>query len=113
MADRDREDDAGRRRKVGFKGWLSGLQAAYWDAFCSYAHGGLRLIARRNSAEAIEDVATEDEAIQVLRFAVLMSLMAGSVWCDLASDAEGATEASARAKPYLTKGSVEAGVSAG
>jgi hypothetical protein len=89
--------------QLGLNGWLSGIERRYWDAFCSYAHGGLRLIARRNSPEAIEDVATEEEAIEILRFAVLMSLLAGSVWCELAGDVEGATEASARARPYLGK----------
>lgn len=89
--------------KAGFNGWLVGLQQRYWKAFCSYAHGGLRLIARRNSSEAIESTATEEEMIEIVRFAVLMSLFATSIWCEIAGDAEGAREAAARAEPHLAK----------
>lgn len=85
----------------GCNGWLANLQKTYWDAFCSYSHGGLRLIARNNSSEAIESTVTEDESIEILRFAVMMSLLATSIWCDIGGDIEGATEASCRAKSYL------------
>jgi hypothetical protein len=91
-------------QRGGFNGLLTGIQQGkVWKAMCSYSHGGLRLIARRNSAEAIESTATEEEMIEVMRFAVLMSLFATSIWCEIAGDAEGAKEASARAKPYLVK----------
>ncbi|MGA9340839.1 MAG: hypothetical protein WBV61_00710 [Rhodanobacteraceae bacterium] len=87
--------------KIGFNRWLTDLQKKYWDAFCSYAHGGLRLIARNNSSEAIESRVTEEESIEILRFVVLISLFATSIWCDIAGDADGAKEAASRAKSYL------------
>ncbi len=81
-------------------GRLLGLHDRYWNAFCSYAHGGLRIVGRRNADDFIGNVATEGEMIEIVRFATLMALLAASVWFDIAGSGELARQATARAAPY-------------
>jgi hypothetical protein len=59
-------------------GVLSRLSKDYWSAMCSYVHGGYLTAVRRITSRGIEPNYSDEEIKQVILFASVWALTAGS-----------------------------------
>ncbi|MEX0805646.1 MAG: hypothetical protein WD688_20365 [Candidatus Binatia bacterium] len=59
-------------------GVLSKVKKNYWGAMCSYAHGGYLQTVRRNTEAHITPNYSDDEKLEVVKFADTLALLAAS-----------------------------------